>query len=257
MRLFLRLGLGLILTLAAPLPLCAAQVGLSAPAAMVDTGIFAYVLPRFWIRSQIDVRVVGADTDAPLRILPAPAAEPAGGQHRPLMADAERTYDLVLAPDAPAPARAFFDWATSPAGLRAITGFERAGRQVFFPPKARSADQPEVVAPGTIAEGERLALCHCGRCHVINDKNRFDGIGSTPSFGALRALPDAKQRFDAFWTFNPHPSFMQVEGQTAPFDPAHPPSVAPVILTQQQAEAIAAFADSLKPLDLGAPVRPR
>jgi mono/diheme cytochrome c family protein len=173
------------------------------------------------------------------------------------MSDASRTYDLVLAPNAPAPARAFFDWATSPAGLRAITSFERAGREVFFPPKARAVDRPEVAAPGMIAEGERLALRHCGRCHVVNDKNRFGGIGSTPSFGALRALPGAKQKFEVFWTLNPHPAFMQVKGQTTPFDPAHPPSAAPVILTQQEAEAIAAFAASIKPLDLGAPVRPR
>jgi hypothetical protein len=91
---------------------------------------------------------------------------------------------------------------------------------------------------------------------VVNEKNRFGGIGSTPSFAALRALPQADDKFAAFWTFNPHPAFMQVEGQTKPFDAAHPPSAAPVILTQQEAEAIAAYAATIPPLDLGAPVKP-
>ena len=68
-------------------------------------------------------------------------------------------------------------------------------------------------AAGLVAEGQRLALHHCGRCHVVNDTNRYGGIGSTPSFAALRALPQADDRFAAFWTFNPHPAFMQVEGR--------------------------------------------
>jgi mono/diheme cytochrome c family protein len=257
MRRLARLGLGLLLTLCGSLPLRAAEVRLSAPAAMVETGLFDHLLPRFWVRSQIDVRLVGEDAEAPLRIAPAPAAGPPGGERRPLMSDAHRTYDLLLAPGAAEPARRFFAWATSPAGLRAITGFEPAGSQVFYPPAAHAVERPAVAAPGAVVEGERLALHHCGRCHVVNDQNRFGGIGSTPSFGALRALPGANDRFAAFWTLNPHPAFMQVEGQTTPFDPAHPPSAAPVILTQREAEAIAAFAASIPPLDLGAPVRPR
>ncbi len=126
-----------------------------------------------------------------------------------------------------------------------------------LPPKADPVAQPQVAAAGDVAHGERLALRHCGRCHVVNEKNRFGGIGSTPSFAALRALPQADDKFAAFWTFNPHPAFMQVEGQTKPFDAAHPPSAAPVILTQQEAEAIAAYAATIPPLDLGAPVKPR
>ncbi len=257
MRLFASLGLGLILALGGALPLQATEVRLSAPAAVVETGIFDHLLPRFWVRSQIDVRLVGEDAQAPLRVVPAPAPEPPGGARRPLMADARQTYDLLLAPDAAAPARRFFDWATSPAGRRAITSFEPAGRQVFFQPATGAAKPLAVAAPGAVAAGERLALHHCGRCHVVNDQNRFGGIGSAPSFGALRALPGAHDRFAAFWTLNPHPAFVQVEGQTTPFDPAHPPPAAPVVLTRQEAEAIAAFAATIKPLDLGAPVRPR
>jgi mono/diheme cytochrome c family protein len=123
--------------------------------------------------------------------------------------------------------------------------------------QAGEAGKPDATNPETLAEGERLALHHCGRCHVVNEKNRFGGIGSTPSFAALRALPNASDRFAAFWTLNPHPAFVQVKGQTTPFDPAHPPSAAPVILTQHEAEAIAVYAASIEPLDLGAPVGPR
>ena len=83
---------------------------------------------------------------------------------------------------------------------------------------------------GDIDLGETLSLLHCGRCHVVNEKNRMGGIGSTPSFGALRAMPAWGDRFAVFWTLSPHPSFTQVEGMTEPFDPQHPPAIAPVWL---------------------------
>ena len=44
------------------------------------------------------------------------------------------------------------------------------------------------------APGEKLTLFHCGRCHVINEKNKYGGIGSTPSFGALRTMEDWEDR---------------------------------------------------------------
>jgi hypothetical protein len=111
-----------------------------------------------------------------------------------------------------------------------------------------------VVIKRDIELGEAQSLLHCGRCHVVNEKNRMGGIGSTPSFGALRAMPAWEDRFAVFWTLNPHPSFTQVEGMTEPFDPQHPPAIAPVWPTLEEVEAINAFAASIPPKDLGAEV---
>ena len=116
------------------------------------------------------------------------------------------------------------------------------------------------VAPfleGDANEGEKLSHFHCGRCHVISDRNRFGGIGSTPSFPALRAIPSWRDKFAAFWTLNPHPSFTQVVDITPPFDPDRPPHIAPVVITQEDLEAIVAYAASIEPKDLGAAVESR
>ena len=67
------------------------------------------------------------------------------------------------------------------------------------------------------APGEKLTLFHCGRCHVISERNKYGGIGSTPSFGALRTLEDWEDRMRAFYALAPHPAFTQVEGITEPF----------------------------------------
>jgi mono/diheme cytochrome c family protein len=105
------------------------------------------------------------------------------------------------------------------------------------------------------APGEKLTLFHCGRCHVISERNKYGGIGSTPSFGALRTLEDWELRFAAFWTLNPHPAFTQVEGVTEPF-PAHRPSpIHPVELTLDEIDRIIAYARTIPPKDLGNEVR--
>ena len=83
------------------------------------------------------------------------------------------------------------------------------------------------------------------------------GIGSTPSFAALRSLAGWEDKFLAFWSENPHPSFTQVEGLTEPFDPDHPPHIAPVEITLDELEAIYAFAATIEPKDLGAPINER
>ena len=88
-------------------------------------------------------------------------------------------------------------------------------------------------------------------------ENRFGGIGSTPSFPALRAIPGWRDKFEAFWTLNPHPSFTQVVDITPPFDPDRPPHIAPVVITQEDLEAIVAYAASIEPKDLGAAVESR
>lgn len=105
------------------------------------------------------------------------------------------------------------------------------------------------------APGEKLTLFHCGRCHVINDRNRYGGIGSTPSFGALRTLADWEDRMRAFYALAPHPAFTQIEGVTPPFDPARPSPIHPLQLTEEDLERIVAFTRTIPPKDLGQEIR--
>ena len=108
---------------------------------------------------------------------------------------------------------------------------------------------------GDKATGARLALVHCGRCHVVDKRNRMGGIGSTPSFAALRGRENWSDLFRAFYAHNPHPSFTQVEGVTDPFDPNRQIHVAPMEITLDEIEAITAFVAEMKPKELGRPVK--
>ena len=105
------------------------------------------------------------------------------------------------------------------------------------------------------APGEKLTLFHCGRCHVINERNKYGSIGSTPSFGALRTLDDWEDRFNSFYALAPHPAFTQIENVTEPFPPHRPSPIHPLELTLQDIDTIREFARTIPPKDLGAPVR--
>ena len=101
------------------------------------------------------------------------------------------------------------------------------------------------------APGEKLTLLHCGRCHVINQRNRMGGIGSTPSFGALKSLADWREKFEGFWFEPPHKAVIQIAGVTEPFHPERPPPIAPVELTEAEVEEILRFVETIKAKDLG------
>ena len=148
----------------------------------------------------------------------------------------------------------FSDWLFSDVGRNTIAGFAPDGEQAFFAPQVKEAEIVYVEPEGDAAEGERLALLHCGRCHVISDKNRFGGIGSSPSFGALRTIDGWQDKFAVFWTLNPHPSFTQVDGMTEPFPPERPPAIAPMELTLDEIDSIRVFVATIQPKDLGAPI---
>lgn len=101
------------------------------------------------------------------------------------------------------------------------------------------------------ADGEKLALLHCGRCHVVSAANKFGGIDSTPSFAALRSLADWREKLSTFWTASPHAAVVQIAGVTEPFPPDRPPPIAPVELTIEEVEAIQAFIETIEPKQLG------
>lgn len=110
---------------------------------------------------------------------------------------------------------------------------------------------PTLVAAQDYSPGEKLTMFNCGRCHKVSEKDRMGGIGSTPSFAALRSIDDWETRMKAFWTLRPHPSFTQVEGLTAPFPPDRPPTVHPIRLTLKEIDTIVEYARSIEPADLG------
>lgn len=228
---------------------------LLADAALVESGALDYLLPRFSLKTQIKVHVVRAGSaDAALAAVEAPAA--AGREAAVFQTvDGGRVYRLTVH-DGPAAEHAgrFLDWLTSEVGQRAVTRFDPGGGPIFVMveewPVAVVAAEPT----GDASVGEQIAFRRCGRCHVIGERNKFGGIGSTPSFGALRGLPRWRERFEAFWALNPHPAFTQIAGVTEAFDPQRPPPIAPLELTLEEVDAILAFVIAMKPKDLGAPL---
>lgn len=217
---------------------------LSVDPVLEDSGALQYLLPRFSLKTGIKVEIAPAPADARL-------AADADGPGVFQSVDGV-IFRLAIGDSAAAPAaERFRDWLTSDIGRRSIGKITRDGTALFSPVEQVTVAQVEQIPTGDVVLGEEIALRRCGRCHVISQKNRFGGIGSTPSFGAMKNLPDWQQRFDAFWTLNPHPAFTQVEGITEPFDPQRPSPIAPVELTLQELDALLAYVWSIKPKDLG------
>ena len=67
----------------------------------------------------------------------------------------------------------------------------------------------------------------------------------------MRNYEDWKERFEAFYTEPPHIAVTQIEGITEDFDPARPPPMAPMLLTEADLEAIMAFVETIEPKDVG------
>ncbi|MEO1292544.1 MAG: cytochrome c [Pseudomonadota bacterium] len=230
---------------------------------LAQSDLAEWLAPRF--RFKTGITLVAAASDAPLQagdaadlaLLPADEAEEAEAA-TPIAAREETTYVAVVLGSGDtetANARKLVSWLVSKAGQRAIQRFEPAEGPRFREPGAVTPVETAAVASAVTAKGEKLSLQHCGRCHVVSEKNKYGGIGSTPSFPALRTFTDYREKFDAFWTLNPHPSFTQVAGITPPFDPNRPPHIAPVELTLEDVEAITAFVVQMTPKDLGAAVQ--
>lgn len=225
-----------------------------------DAGVEAllkHVGTRFWLKTQIRLRV--AETGADLLVAElAPGARPGRGE-KAVFKRGEAIYAVRVAADASEQDAAgrFLDWLVSPAGVSAIESFAAPDGAAF----STDIAFPEVViaepeaAPEQVRLGEELAYRHCGRCHVVGERNRYGGIGSTPSFRALRNRAEWRDQFDAFWIYRPHPAFSQIDGVTEPFDPAAPPAAHPLEMTIEEVEAVTAYVSTLEPKDLGAPLK--
>lgn len=222
----------------------ARQFRLSVPPEVAESGLMDYLLPRFALKTNRRADLVSGAADAVL------GPEVAGGM--PVMVRAGKVYTLRLTGENDA-ARRFSDWLRSDVGQRTVAAYQPPQGTPFGPAPAEEDIAAPVIA-GNVALGRAVAEKHCARCHRTHDRDDSSGIGSTPSFPALRALPDWSVRFEAFFVRNPHPAFLRVEGISPPFDPARPPAIIPVELTLDEAEALLAYAASVAPADLGAEI---
>jgi hypothetical protein len=219
-------------------------VTLAVPSAIADSGLWQFILPRFTLKTRVRVTLA---PDGALVL-----AEDAPGV--PALAAGDTV--LRLGPADSESAQRFADWLTSEVGRNTIDSYtEAAGEPAFAAPDAAAEVRRTIAYEGDAAAGSDLSLVHCGRCHVIDDRNRMNGLGSTPSFGVLRAMPDWARRFEGFFALNPHGAFTQIEGITPPFPIDRPSPIAPVAMTLDDLDAILAFVQRMPPADLGAPIR--
>lgn len=215
---------------------------------LIESGFLQHLLPRFSLKTGIKIELLDREALAQVVF----TTEAIG---RPVMQGAGQVFSLVQ-PDTDGvrgqKAQAFVDWLASDIGKRTITQFSLDGQQVFTLVETAKAQEERIIFEGDIRLGAALSLKHCGRCHVIGEVNRMNGIGSTPSFALLRSLPDWAERFASFYTRRPHPAITRIDDVTEPFDPAHPPSVYPLYLRDDDLLAILAFVNGIEPADLGA-----
>ena len=234
----------LLLCLMAPKLVCAQDwdFTLSAPAEIVQSGFLKYLLPRFSLKHGVRITEVKTAGDVQIGTEGVPVFEGLG------------TLWHVTQSDAKGPAL-FAAWLVSDIGKRTITGYKKDGVPLFSPEVEVTAAEAEMTFDGDPVRGEALALARCGRCHVVNHKNRMDGMGQAPSFAVMRGLSEWQNRFTSFYTLNPHPSFTRVVDITPPFPPNLPPAIVPLEVTQDDLEAILAYAATVAPADLGAPLQ--
>lgn len=242
---------------------------LAADDRLAASGLLDYLVPRFSLKHAIRITVIAVPAAATLEdvagakadvlLVPRELAGAVNGRGRARPAfhvaggDVSENWSVVVPEDTGAPENAarFADWLLSEIGQRTIAGFDPTDRPAYTPGTLKIARTGPDLPEGDIDAGEKLARLHCGRCHVVSQDNPFGGIGSTPSFAAMRSFDDWEDKFTTFWSLNPHPSFTRVEGLTGPFDPMRPPHIAPVEMTQQDLQAIVAFAARIKAKDLG------
>lgn len=226
-------------------PATAQDLTLRMPEGMLTEGFDKQLLPRFRFKHRISIKpVTEGDADMTFGADGTRVFQRIGG-------DVVR-LDILNNSEG---ARTFRDWLKSGPGKAAIESFKPNGSQVYTTEQAVVVIEEAEEFDGDTKIGGRLALEHCGRCHVVDERNRMGGIGSTPSFAALRARSNWSDLFRAFWSHNPHPSFTQVEGLTEPFDPDRALNIAPVEMTMDEVEAITAFVATLQPKELGRPVQ--
>ena len=100
-----------------------------------------------------------------------------------------------------------------------------------------------------IEKGREVVRQHCTRCHVVPNMNPYGGIGSTPSFAALKWLSDWEQRFEVFYTLPPHPALVSIQGVSEERSASLPVFVAEIELQIDDVDAILSFVRTLETPD--------
>lgn len=215
---------------------------LDAPAALADTGFLKHLLPRFSLKTGIRITLTDEGAEAAF-----------GTEGTPVFRQGDTIWAFKATPGQDTDA--FANWLQSDVGKRTIEAFSPDGEPMFSADVAVKKVVQAVALTGDKAIGEKVSLAQCGRCHVIDDRNRMNAIGSSPSFRLLRSFPDWQERFETFFLLKPHPAFTQVEDVTEPFAAHLPSPIAPIEVTLEEIEAITAYVSSMTPADLGAPIQ--
>lgn len=217
---------------------------LAVPEALESSGFAQFIVPRFSLKTSIRITRVAPSDDAQMRF---------GSEGDIVFVGLGEQWHFTH--DGDPRAERFFKWLKSDVGKRTIESFTAPDGETFSAEVRAAVVEVEVSYDGDAAVGEELSLSMCGRCHVINKKNRMNGMGSTPSFAVLRGLPNWDTRFATFHLLNPHPSFTQIKDVTEPFDPTLPPPIVPLTMTVADLEAILAYVAGIEAADLGAPIQ--
>lgn len=215
---------------------------LQTPDALSGTGFVQHLLPRFSLKTGI-------------RITPGPDAGDAafGTEGTPVFRQGDTIWHLSRS-DGPY-TEAFEDWLLSDIGKRTIEAFAPDGTALFSADVGTRQIVQTAAVSGDVALGEKVSIKRCGRCHVVNAKNRMKAIGSTPSFALMRNFQDWQRRFETFFLLRPHPAFTQVKDVTEPFPDHLPSPIEPINVTLEEIEAITAYVGTIAPADLGAPLQ--
>ena len=221
------------------------QIRLSVPAVLSESGLMKYMLPRFTLKTQVRVELVSPGEPADVAL---------GDAGTPVFVGMCQTWSIeVLAPGNKGASR-FASWIADTTGQSAITGFKVDGNQPFALPVEEEEIDAGQFYDGDRLRGRQVSRTHCGRCHVTARGDESLGIGSTPSFFALRSFEDWDVRFSIFYVLKPHGAFTQVEDVTEPFPEERPSPIAPIELTLDDIDAILAYVASIEPAALGAPL---
>ena len=221
-------------------------VRLFAPEALVETGLFAYLLPRFSLKTQVKVTLTEDPADAQIVL---------GDAGRAMFNGAGTTWHMALPGAGDAGADRLAAWLGSEVGQRTILSYAPDGAPLFAPPETPEAEAVAVVIDGDAALGLDVSRRACARCHAVEAEGLKKTIGSTPSFFVLRAFEDWEERFGAFYVLNPHPAFTRIAEVTPPFPIDRPSPISPVDMTIEELEAVMAYVARLDPADLGAPLQ--
>jgi mono/diheme cytochrome c family protein len=101
-------------------------------------------------------------------------------------------------------------------------------------------------ASTSVERGREIVRQHCTRCHVIPGINPYGGIGSTPSFSAMKWLDDWAYRFEIFYQLPPHPSLVRIEGLSEERSQSLPAFSKEIILKLEDVDDILEFVKTLK-----------